>query len=71
MMRKSKLLLAASAGLMLALAGNVLGNPRNCAPECVRQNPVPAPEIDVSSGSSAIALLAITLLLVAERSRRT
>ena len=77
-MRKNKLLLAASAGLMLVLAGNVMGErpggkPAGCAPNCVRQNPKPvsAPEIDVGSGGSAIALIAIAMLLTAERSRRT
>jgi hypothetical protein len=74
-MRRNKMLLVASAGILLVLAGNVMGNPTNCAPECapygVRQNTVKAPEIDVTSGGSAIVLLVTTLLLVAERSRRT
>jgi hypothetical protein len=73
-MKNNKLILAASAGLMLMLAGNVMGKQPpglpGCAPDCVRNNPVSAPEINMDSGSSAIALLAIALLLVAERSRR-
>jgi hypothetical protein len=74
-MRNNKILLAASAGLMLMLAGSVMGKQPEglpgCASDCVRNNPVSAPEIDVGSGSSAIVLLVVTLLLVAERSRRT
>jgi hypothetical protein len=82
-MRKNKLLLVASAGLMLVLAGNVVGKPRDCGPDCVsykmkpvkvkpvKVKPVSAPEIDVGSGGSAIALVVTAMLLAAERSRRT
>jgi hypothetical protein len=81
-MRKNKLLLAASAGLMLVLAGNVMGKNSNCGPDCVsyklkpvkikpvKIKPVSAPEIDVGSGGSAIALIVTAMLLAAERSRR-
>ena len=82
-MRKNKLLLVASAGLMLVLAGNVVAKHRDCGPDCVsykmkpvkvkpvKVKPVSAPEIDVGSGGSAIALVVTAMLLAAERSRRT
>ena len=75
-MRKNKLLLAASAGLMLVLAGNVMGKDKpdkdksNKVKE-VKVHKVSAPEIDVGSGGSAIALIVTAMLLAAERSRRT
>ena len=82
-MRKNKLLLVASAGIMLVLAGNVVAKHRDCGPDCVsykmkpvkvkqvKVKPVSAPEIDVGSGGSAIALVVTAMLLAAERSRRT
>lgn len=83
MMTKMNLVKSAFAGAMLLGAGNAVaakppGTPPNnppssCAPDCVRQNPVKvsAPEIDVSSGGSAIALLITAMLIAAERRRRT
>lgn len=77
-MTRKHLVLSACAGAMLLLAGNAAakpppGNPSSCAPDCVRQNPVKvsAPEIDVSTGGSAIALLITAMLIAAERTRRT
>ena len=45
----------------------------DCAPDCVRQDPVKvsAPEIDVSSGGGAITLLITPMLIAVERARRT
>ena len=71
-MRKNKLLLAASAGLMLALAGNVMGKDKDYKDKYKdKVHKVSAPEIDVGSGGSAIALIVTAMLLAAERSRRT
>lgn len=77
-MTKMNLVASAFAGVMLLVAGNVCAvqpggaPPNDCAPDCVpgsvRQN---APEIDVSSGGSAIALLITAMLIAAERTRRT
>ena len=78
MIKKRKLVVSTFAGVMLLVAGHAFakppaGNPSTCAPSCVRQNPVKvsAPEIDASSGGSAIALLVTAMLIAAERLRRT
>jgi len=80
MIKDKKLLVSVFAGVIFLVGGNVGAEqpggapPNNCAPECVpgsvRQNHS-APEIDVSSGGSAIALLVTAMLLAAERRRRT
>lgn len=78
MIKTRKLVVSTFAGVMLLVAGHAIakppaGNPSYCAPDCVRQNPVKvsAPEIDVSFGGSAIALLVTVMLIAAERRRRT
>jgi len=78
MIKNKRFVASAVAGGILLVAGNVcakqLGGapPNNCVPDCVpgsvRQN---APEIDVSSGGRAIALLITAMLIAAERTRRT
>jgi hypothetical protein len=78
MMRNKKFVVSAFAGVMLLVAGNAFAEqpagapPNNCAADCVpgsvRQN---VPEIDASSGGSAIALLITAMLIAAERTRRT
>lgn len=80
MIKNKKLVVSTFTGFMLLVGVNVCakqpgGAPtNNCAPDCVpgsvRQN-VNAPEIDVSSGGSAIALLITAMLIAAERKRRT
>jgi len=77
MIKTRKLVVSTFAGVMLLVAGHAIakqpaGLP-DCAPDCVRQNPVivSAPEIDVSFGGSAIALLVTVMLIAAERRRRT
>ena len=77
-MTRKHLVMSAFAGTVLLLGGNAAAkrpadNPSSCAPDCVRQNPVKvsAPEIDVRSGGSAIALLVTAMLIAAERTRRT
>lgn len=79
-MKKRNLVISAFASVMLLAAGNALAKKpefnsgvSGCAPNCVRQNPVSvsAPEIDVSAGGSAIALLITSMLIAAERMRRT
>lgn len=76
-MAKMNLVMSAFAGVMLLVAGNASARPpNNCAPNCVPAKVgggpvVSAPEIDVSSGGSAIALLITAMLIAAERTRRT
>lgn len=78
-MAKMNLVMSAFAGVMLLVAGNASARPpNNCAPNCVPAKvgggpatKVSAPEIDVSSGGSAIALLITAMLIAAERTRRT
>ena len=80
MVKSNKLVLSAFTVFVLLVGGNVCAKqpggapPNNCAPDCVpgsvRQN-VNAPEIDVSSGGSAIALLITAMLIASERRRRT
>jgi hypothetical protein len=79
MIKDKKLVVSTFAGIMLLVGGNVFAAqpagvppntgvpPNNCAPDCVRQN---VPEIDASSGGTAIALLVTAMLLAAERTRR-
>jgi hypothetical protein len=79
MIRNKKLVVSAFAGVMLMAVGDAFAEPppgvppntgvppNNCAPDCVRQN---VPEIDASSGGTAIALLVTAMLLAAERTRR-
>jgi hypothetical protein len=71
MVTKKHLLMSAFAGVMLLLAGNASARPPdNCAPHCTPDKVrVSAPEIDVSSGGSAIALLITAMLVAAERTR--
>jgi hypothetical protein len=76
MLTKKQLLVF--AGVVLLVAGNAAAkappdSPSRCAPDCVRQNPVKvsAPEIDIRSGGSAIALLITAMLIAAERTHRT
>ena len=75
MVTKKHLIMSVFTGVMLLVAGNASARPpNNCAPNCVPAKvgaKVSAPEIDVSSGGSAIALLITAMLIAAERRRRT
>lgn len=79
MVTKTHWVMSALTGVMLLVAGNAYARPpNNCAPNCVPAKvggvpvtTVSAPEIDVSSGGSAIALLITVMLIAAERKRRT
>ena len=79
MVTKKHLIMSVFTGVMLLVAGNASARPpNNCAPNCVPAKvgggpatKVSAPEIDVSSGGGAIALLITAMLIAAERTRRT
>ena len=72
MVTKKHLIMSVFTGVMLLVAGNASARPpNNCAPHCVPATKVSAPEIDVSSGGGAIALLITAMLIAAERTRRT
>ena len=76
-MKRRVVVLIACASVMMSAAGSVIAkntsDPSYCAPECVRNNvghrKISAPEIDVSSGGSAVALLIAGMLIAAERRR--
>jgi hypothetical protein len=69
---KSATIAAVGAIALLGTSGAIAkppgGKVKNCAPNCT--STVQAPEIDVTSGAGALAVLVTVLLIGAERARR-